>query len=230
MDSAKNCVSVIVPCFNEGSRIIPVISEILKSEYVKEIIVVDDGSKEETKKILSQIKGIKVFHHQKNMGKSQALKTGFSHSTAPIITFIDSDLKNFSENNLNKLLEPIVFDNYDMVIGARKHAPVHTTIIGFEDAYTGQRAIKKSILLEKPFVFDQKSYLFEAELNRIAFGNIRIAKVVFDDLSQYSKREKYGFIGLLSEFRMLFDIIFYLGLLVFFYQMFFAKKLPRINS
>ena len=50
--------SIIIPCYNEGKRIIPIINEVKCSPLVEEVIVVDDGSDLDTKKILSGIKGI----------------------------------------------------------------------------------------------------------------------------------------------------------------------------
>ena len=74
-------LSIIVPCYNEQNTIYQIINKILelKISIEKELIIVDDSSKDKTKEILltrfSNNKNIKLLYHSKNLGKGAAIKT-----------------------------------------------------------------------------------------------------------------------------------------------------------
>lgn len=223
----SNSIAVILPCFNEDQRIVPVINQIKKVKFVNEIIVVDDGSKESTKKILQKITGIKLITHSQNKGKTEALKTGFNNSKSNIIAFIDSDLKNFKDYHLKSLLDPIINNKYDLILGETEKESIHTKITGFSIAFTGQRAVKKELLIKHSEIFNQKGYLIEASMNEIFFGKYKIAKVCLKEVGQWSKTKKNGPIGILKDFKMLIVIINFLGLKKFLNQLKFAKNLPN---
>ena len=86
-------ISVIVPCYNEQERILPVLDSIKKSSYVKEIIVVDDSSEEKTIQLLQSIKNITLITLTENRGKALALKIGVLNAHTDTVMFVDSDLK-----------------------------------------------------------------------------------------------------------------------------------------
>lgn len=112
-------VSIIIPAYNEANCIGEVISELeqtlVKTDYKSEIIVVDDGSTDETKKI-AENKGAKVISHPRNIGYGQALLTGINSAEYEYIATIDAD-GSYPVKELPKLLEEI--EKYDLVIGAR---------------------------------------------------------------------------------------------------------------
>ncbi|MBU1632512.1 MAG: glycosyltransferase family 2 protein [Nanoarchaeota archaeon] len=94
-------ISIIIPCYNEEeginnlySQLNPVLSK-LKEDYEVELIFVDDGSKDNTLKLLHQYFGnenyCKIIKHEKNMNLGAAMRTGFTHSTGDIIVTMDSD-------------------------------------------------------------------------------------------------------------------------------------------
>jgi len=86
----------------------------------KEIIVVDDFSTDDTRKILLGLKGsnLKIFFHQKNQGKGTAIRTGLKHVTGDIILIQDADLE-YNPSEYGKLLRPIIEDNKNVVYGTR---------------------------------------------------------------------------------------------------------------
>jgi len=72
-------ISVIIPCYNEGSTIEDVIEAVKKQPFLKQIIVVDDGSSDATPSILKNIKGdekneILILRHEKKLGKGSSHK------------------------------------------------------------------------------------------------------------------------------------------------------------
>ena len=115
-----------MPCYNCGDYIYRNLHEMiralnnLKVDY--EIIVVDDGSSDNTAKEAKEIKDkrIKVFRYDDNKGKGYALKYGFSKVTGDFITFIDADL-DIHPRQLKTLIEYMDENNADMVVGSKRH-------------------------------------------------------------------------------------------------------------
>ncbi|MBU1913409.1 MAG: glycosyltransferase family 2 protein, partial [Candidatus Omnitrophica bacterium] len=87
-------ISVVMPVFNEKDTIRDIIGRVMNVDFEKELIIVDDGSKDGTREILAGIKmdGVKIIYHDKNQGKGKALKTGIKNSTGDIIIIQDADL------------------------------------------------------------------------------------------------------------------------------------------
>ena len=80
-------LSIIIPCYNESSTILSLIDSVKQSPIKeREIIIVDDGSKDGTRDILSEIKDpeVRVIFHKVNKGKGAALRTGFQEATGDI--------------------------------------------------------------------------------------------------------------------------------------------------
>ena len=88
-------ISVVIPAYNEEKRIANAIEGILNQTYPKdkmEVIVVDDGSKDNTCGVASKY-SIKLIHHDKNKGDSASRNTGAKHAIGDIIATTDSDDK-----------------------------------------------------------------------------------------------------------------------------------------
>jgi glycosyltransferase involved in cell wall biosynthesis len=105
-------VSLIIPALNEEKRIAKVIIQAQKVPEIKEIVVVDDGSRDKTAKIAEEL-GTEVIKHHKNLGKGEALKTGISHSKGDILLFLDADLMNIEPKKIRALILPILKDKAD---------------------------------------------------------------------------------------------------------------------
>ena len=117
-------LSIIIPVFNEQATISKVIENVsnAKISFSKEIIVVDDCSSDGTKEILRKMKSqIKIFFHQKNMGKGATIKTGLKNATGDILLIQDADLE-YSPSEYKKLLKPIVENKTKVVYGSRVEA------------------------------------------------------------------------------------------------------------
>jgi glycosyltransferase involved in cell wall biosynthesis len=83
-----------------------------------EIIVVDDGSIDETFELAKSVEGIHVLSHHRNRGYGAALKTAIRHSKGVVIAWFDADGQHRPED-LEKIIQPVLEDEMDMVIGAR---------------------------------------------------------------------------------------------------------------
>lgn len=113
-------LSVIIPVYNEAKTIRQILEKINSVEINKEIVVVDDGSSDDTSKILRDIKydNLKVIYHTSNRGKGSAFLTGLSHAEGDFVIIQDADLE-YNPQDYFKLMEVIKQDNADMVLGAR---------------------------------------------------------------------------------------------------------------
>lgn len=112
-------LSVIVPVYNEEKYLEDIIKKVENIQIEKEIIIVDDGSNEETKKIINKFKNKHiVITHFKNQGKGAAVKTGIKHSTGEIIIIQDADLE-YDPNDYYELIKPIVEGKAKVVYGSR---------------------------------------------------------------------------------------------------------------
>jgi len=120
-------LSLVVPAYNEEQTLPILIKQsiqLMKENKIKgEIIVVNDGSTDETGKIAEELRkehgNIRVFHHKRRMEKTAALHTGFENAKGDILAMIDADLQ-YAPEDLPKLLAKIE-QGYNVVNGWRKH-------------------------------------------------------------------------------------------------------------
>lgn len=114
------CLSVVVPCFNEEATIATLVEQVLTSPWVAEVVVVDDGSSDRSRDILSTLSDerVTVVLHERNRGKGAALRTGFARATADFVVVQDADLE-YDPSEYGVLLEPLLDDRADVVFGSR---------------------------------------------------------------------------------------------------------------
>ncbi|MEK7527629.1 MAG: glycosyltransferase [Patescibacteria group bacterium] len=217
----------MVPCFNENHRILSVISAIKQSKYFPEIIVVDDGSDTSSKKILSKIKKIILLTHPRNIGKSKAMLSGLLKAKNNIIVFVDADLRNFTPPHLDLLVDTFIKTKVSMLLGDREYEVFYGRLSGFSLAFTGERVFWRHQLIKLKSLFFFDNYLIEPSLNRYYFHHRKVSSVFLSQLGQTEKITKQGIYGFIKDIKMLFDIIHFLGLQEFLFQLNFAGNLRR---
>jgi glycosyltransferase involved in cell wall biosynthesis len=126
-----NKLSIIIPVFNEEKTINEILKRVYEeklSGWIKEMIVVDDGSKDGTRHILEKWEGkMTVIYKEKNEGKGSAVSIGFSKATGNIILIQDSDLE-YSPTDYPTLLTPFTNSNVNVVYGSRFLGPHLSTM------------------------------------------------------------------------------------------------------
>lgn len=118
-------ISIIIPIYNESRWIDAVITKIksarLPDNIVKEVIIINDGSTDNTSNKLKKYNGepqIKIFHQMLNKGKGHAVRLGFEKLTGDIILIQDADLE-YDPSDYHKLIEPIIKNKALIVYGSR---------------------------------------------------------------------------------------------------------------
>ena len=228
-------LSIIIPCYNEKNTIKKVIERINQSlEYYKilrfEILIVDDLSNDGTKEILNNLtdqEKIKIYFHNRNLGKGAAIHTALKYANSDITIIQDADLE-YDPFDYDKLLVPFFDANADVVYGSRflgggKYVRIHffwhflaNKILTFicnlfvnlnlSDMETGYKAFKTSTL--KSIELKEKTFSFEPEVT------IKLAKKkykFFEVPITYNGRsyEEGKKIGLKDAFIALKTIILY---------------------
>ncbi len=124
-------LSIIVPVFNEEKTIGEILQRLAEAELnrvEKEVVVVDDGSTDRTKKLLAAIEkqsqkekrfqSFKVIFHPENQGKGAAVRTGLAETSGDYVLIQDADLE-YDPEDISKLLKPIKEGKTEVVYGSR---------------------------------------------------------------------------------------------------------------
>jgi len=133
-------LSIIIPVYNEKTTIKEIIKKISLIDIQKEIVIVDDCSSDGTVDILKDIESddLKVFYHERNMGKGAAVRTAFKHITGDIIIIQDADLE-YDPRDYPSLIRPIIEGRADVVYGSRFLGGPHRVLFFWH--YVGNRII-----------------------------------------------------------------------------------------
>jgi len=117
----KFVTSIVVPVYNEERTIARVITRLAALPFPKELIVVDDCSRDRTREVLQKLvglPGVKIILKEQNAGKGAALRTGFAHASGDLIVVQDADLE-YDPADIPRVLEPLIRDEADVVFGSR---------------------------------------------------------------------------------------------------------------
>lgn len=124
-------LSVVIPAYNERKTIHEILRRVRAVPVKKQIIVVDDCSKDGTREILRDLKDrdgdLTVVFHERNQGKGAALRTGFQHATGQLVIVQDADLE-YDPDQYPELIEPIIEGKADVVFGSRFVGETHRVL------------------------------------------------------------------------------------------------------
>ena len=119
-------LSIIIPAYNEQATLEEIVIKVIKvnliNNFEKEIIIVNDSSKDKTLEIATKLslkyKQIQVINNQTNLGKSQTVKKGIMNSTGDFVVIQDADLE-YNPEEINFLLEQLIKNKCDVAYGNR---------------------------------------------------------------------------------------------------------------
>lgn len=116
------CLSVVVPVYNEEATLSVVVGKLLSVPHLLEIIIVDDGSTDGTGQQARQLaemhSQVRLVRHERNAGKTVALRTGFALTTGEIVIVQDADLE-YDPAEIYGVIRPILEGHADVVFGSR---------------------------------------------------------------------------------------------------------------
>lgn len=222
-------LSIIIPCYNENKTINSLIQAVKESPVSnREIIVVDDGSKDGTRDTLRQLNDseVRVIYHEQNQGKGAALRTGFSAATGDICIVQDADLE-YDPQEFPVVIQPILDGKADVVFGSRfqsgrPHRVVYFwhrigngfltllsnlfTDLNLSDMETCYKAFRREVI--QSIDIRENRFGFEPEVTaKIAKMNLRIYEV---GISYYGRTYDEGKkIGWKDGFRAIYCIFKY---------------------
>jgi len=116
--SEEPLISIVIPAYNEADTIVQAIDRVRAVPLQKEIIVVDDGSTDETPQLLAQQPDVVVLRHPQNLGKGMAIRTAIAHATGDIIIIQDADLE-YDPMDIPRVIAPIAEGKAQVVYGSR---------------------------------------------------------------------------------------------------------------
>ncbi|MGL6104904.1 glycosyltransferase family 2 protein [Romboutsia sp.] len=205
-------ISIIIPAYNEENKIKDTLENIKNIDEINEIVVVDDGSSDNTTEVAKTVNSdkIKVFRLDKNKGKGYALNYGLkiAMENADIIGFLDGDLGS-SSSEVKKLITPILNNEADVIIakfpaakkkgglgfvkGLAKDSVLEMTGESLDATLSGQRIFKKEVL-EK---FDEIPFGYGVEVGMtidiLKYG-YKIKEVLVNMTHSETGRDLKGFI------------------------------------
>jgi glycosyltransferase involved in cell wall biosynthesis len=147
----KPLIAAILPTFNEERNVEAVLEVVRQTKILDEIILVDDGSTDRTVELLRQFAAseprARVVCHEKNMGKGQAIFTGWAATSAPYLIMLDTDLKNLHPVHVEALIEPVINHRAEMTLGLFIGGRLPTDFSHWAGPFlTGQRGMRADLL------------------------------------------------------------------------------------
>lgn len=202
-------VTCIIPAYNEASRIAQVLAAVNDHPLIDQIIVVDDGSVDETSAVVRKIAGVQLIKLTKNIGKTAALAVAIGQAQGQYLLLVDADLIGLTPDDLTSLIDPVLSGRAGVSISLRRNAPLLWRWIGL-DYISGERVLPRALIA--PYLGAlavMPKFGFEVFLNGlITKSQMRIAVVDWPSVDSPLKSRKYGlWVGIRGDLAMLRDLL-----------------------
>ncbi len=203
-------VTCLIPAYNESTRLPYVLARLRELPEIGEVIVVDDGSSDDTSAVASTFKNATVIRHQHNLGKTEAVRTGLKNAKSNNILLFDADLTYFDTSPIKKAIDAFIHkENLACITLRAEYIKIKFTRADL--IQSGIRLIRKKYLqeiLSNPIT----GYQIEAAICFYMLeNNLENAWTTFPS-KQLNKALKRNLLsGLISDIRMNLEIFKYRG-------------------
>ncbi|MCC6226403.1 MAG: glycosyltransferase family 2 protein [Microthrixaceae bacterium] len=194
------CLSVVMPAFNEQATIAEILERVLASPWTAEVVVIDDGSTDDTVEIVSKFTAtddrVRLVRQPHNQGKGAALRRGFVEARAEVVIVQDADLE-YDPAEYGQILQPILDGRAEVVFGSRfvsgrPHRVLYfwhslgnrllTTVsnmftnLNLTDMETCYKAFRREVI--QSIEIEESRFGFEPEITaKVAAGGFRVYEV-----------------------------------------------------
>lgn len=221
-------ISCIVPVYNEGARVKDVLEVLVGHPLIDEVIVVNDGSTDNSEDVLKGISGINLISYSHNKGKSYAVQNALLAAKNEWILMIDSDLVGLKKKNIDDLVAPVSTGSFDVSIALWGNSLPFFKFFKLS-FMSGLRVFRKKIITDISVVGDLPGFGLEVFLNDLSLKNHdKIAVVYWENVIALRKSVKRGVVrGKYEDWKMFVDMcktIGFFGVLAQFVKMIFRRK------
>lgn len=186
-------VAVIIPAYNEGERIANVIEAALDSTLATEVIVVSDGSSDNTVEVAQRYPDVVVVNLAQNLGKGGAMAAGVKSCTAPIVAFVDADLKGLESSHIDQIIKPLLENRCKMCVGVFRGGKIGSNAsMAVTPFLSGQRALRRELFESLPYIGELRYGVELALTNHAKNKRAKVMRVVLKGVSNCYKEEKLG--------------------------------------
>jgi len=202
-------ISCIICAFNEAPRIAAVLAVASVHPLLQEVIVVDDGSTDNTAEVVKRFPSVRLISYTENQGKSFAMATGVATAQGNILMLLDADLKGLTAEHLTELATPVLSGKTDVSLSLRQNSLLIFRALGL-DFVSGERVIRKDLLSDAlDEIFGLPRFGIEVFMNRkIIARQLSISVARWPLVTQSRKTEKLGYWrGIRAEWRMIADLL-----------------------
>ncbi|MDM7460571.1 MAG: glycosyltransferase family 2 protein [bacterium] len=194
-------VAAIVPAYNEATRIERVLSVLVQCPALHEILVVNDGSTDDTAAVALEFARqhaqppVRVINLPVNRGKGGAMFAGATATDADVIIFFDADLIGLKPEHVERILKPVLDGEVAMSIGVFRGGRLSTDMAQILVPYiSGQRALLRELFPEIPGIERTRSGVEIALTLHFKRNRYPVAMVVVEGITHTMKEEKLGWV------------------------------------
>ena len=227
----EKLISVVIAAYNEEPRIANVLKIVEHHPLIGEVLVINDGSKDNTSKIIKKF-DVTLIENEKNIGKTLSVKRGIELAKNDIIMLLDADLIGLEADTITKLAKPVLDGKVDWTLSVRCNSTWFMKLLGM-DWISGERVVPKKLLAD-PLIWSRPDigYGLETLMNKSLLAkNTTFCSVYLPDLTITTKAEKIGVMkGMAGELKMIGQLNRVLPLVKVFGQFFKMAYLNRKYS
>jgi glycosyltransferase involved in cell wall biosynthesis len=202
-------IGVIIPAFNEAENLLRVLNVVCAVDWAEQIVVVDDGSTDDTLNIARQSaardKRVIAVHIPENQGKAAALLTGVQALSTQLVMFLDADLVGLQPCHLEKLYSPVASGSHKMTVAVFQHGNLFTDASHLlAPNLSGQRCLPRAEAEQALIPLVTSRYGVEVGLTIYARNREWMIKnIIWDGVTHRMKEQKREVIaGLYSRWQM----------------------------